>query len=979
MAALDSTFAFAPSALLADIPATAEPASTATKVGNVAPPVVKPPREQPLTGGSLTSLDKPRPPAFKEPTLLASSIALPDIGAGLRASLSQALELAESAPQAAGRALQALGRVWPGGLASMLRAGLSHALQLAESAPQAAGRALQALGRLWPGGMAAMGAAIRGMGPAAARVAVIALTAVVDVLALPALIATMGLAIFAQPTGDGTLPPGARDAEPKPAPQTAPQSRAPETYAPPKPINIGDLPIGKQQIQLSAQGQSSASTASNTLSQATPLLAPINDGLKQFYYAASGGLAARQAHKPQEQVKLIQGLYSQLQKVVADSNSSIAAVGSAAHSLQAIAGNPANSRFLFHDLPSAINDLKSKAGALGANRNVLKNLMASLGTWLEQAHVFVKGGSHVLPKPPSQLAGTSGQGVNKAAADLEAAYTGAQTALNSAAGAQAPVKTATTGTLDKAAPMAMTPETIGWFNPATGALSATPAGQRDSSIQTQWVNELPAGLKHVADVWVNPSTREVSQTARPADGRWIHAQVGSNGPMKTEVSEPGQGGRPLDPSISEPGGKLAVIPAKQKFFIKFFGGKPPEKSDMLLIAFLAIQAAGALIGKDTSDVQKQALRDGKALQREGDSPSTVAFKPALAPDRDLSSPVKQGEAIVEAWSNYATQIQSGLKSGGVADKLTADKLPFSKAVADWTDLQLGTLKGLLADLKTAKSEQQKTASLKEMVDFKLETPSFDMGGEALAEPTQYDPVTNRPNRKLASLIAAANGQATRDFGRIRPRLGLAPTPDSAAPGSASAVPPIQLNKLAAVLSQPQGAATSQPSVTAQPSVKPGQRPDEKAALTAVKSAIKDANLRSQPQVGRLIDLKFTLDMFLDPALHKDADAVTRATTKAFSLYTSLRRVWGESSDEMKNTINSGALPSMDTDVIQPLRKLLSDLPKPAATSSAEPTVTPTQSSSPALPEPAAAGKSEPSTTPIPTSSPALPAQGDTAP
>jgi hypothetical protein len=504
--ALDSTFAFAPSALVADIPATMEPESTTTKVGTVSPKSEKPAQELPVTGGSLTSSDKPRPPTFKfkEPTLLASSLALPfdlpDIGAGLRASLSQALEMAESAPQAAGRALQALGRVWPGGLASMA-------------------------------------AAIRAMGAGAVRLAILA----AEAISWPELMLA-GLILggpLAQPTADDTRPTDTLpldDTQLKPMPQTAPQSRgtslmrAPETFVPPVPIDVGDLPIGKQQIELAAHGQSSASAASATLSQATPLLTPINDALKQFYYAASGGLTARQAHKPQEQVKLIQGLYSQLQKVVANSNSSIAAVGSAAHSLQAIRDNPANSRFLFHDLSSAINDLKSKAGALGASRNVLKSLVASLGTWLEQAHTFVQGGSNVLPKPPSQLAATSTQGVEKAATDLAGAYARAQTALNAAAAAQASVKTASagtlptsstqpatapsyasvktasSGTLDKAAPMATAPETIGWLNPVTRSFSPTKTSAGDVQVTAQWAATLPAGGGARLNMTVDPHT-----------------------------------------------------------------------------------------------------------------------------------------------------------------------------------------------------------------------------------------------------------------------------------------------------------------------------------------------------------------------------------------------------------------------------------------------------------------------------------------
>jgi hypothetical protein len=481
--ALDPTFAFAQPALPADAPASSTVMDVSATLDN--------PKSArlPLQGGSLTSTGTPRQQSFNEPLLMASSIALPfntaGIGAGLRAALSQVLQSAESSPKAAGLALQQLARVWPGGWASL-------------------------------------GAASRALGASAMRWA----AAAIQTLTLPEVALTaFFLALFQQPAGsrdrsdmpypDGIVPPSAKQRPTHPAASqstlTSPSqrlgsSKAAELPVPAAHADIGSLPIGKLQVEFSARGQSNVSAAKATLSQATPLLTPINDALKQFYYAASGGLAARTAHQPQEQVKLIQGLYGQLQKVVADSNSSIAAVGSAAHSLQAIYGNPANSRFLFQDLSSVINDLKSNANALGASRNALKTLVASLGTWLEQAHAFVKGGSHVLPKPPSQLAGTSDRGADKAVG-LGGAYKDAQTALSNAAPSkQAPVKTASAGMLGKAALMVTAAETIGWFNPASRSFSPTQTSAGDVQVTAQWADTLPAGGGARMHMTVDPRT-----------------------------------------------------------------------------------------------------------------------------------------------------------------------------------------------------------------------------------------------------------------------------------------------------------------------------------------------------------------------------------------------------------------------------------------------------------------------------------------
>jgi hypothetical protein len=409
---------------------------------------------------------------------------------------------------------------------------------------------LQNLTRL-AGGATALASRLRPLGAGALN----ALKGIAAAVSLPTLATAFAttaavLGVFQEPLSSYTPSQGGRPApvqgrRPGPveptrdhspdAPDSAPTTNTP-TSAPP---DLSTLPIGKAQIALSQQGESNAQAAHELMTQASTQVAPLNSALRQFYFDASGGAAARANGSLRNSIATVQTAKDQLSRIVADSNGPVANLRSAARSLQKIYGNPANAGHLYSDLSTAIGNLNRDHASLTGDRNNYKALVNALETWLSAAYKHAADGSKPLPAPPGVIlaptgakASTVADGISQAARDAQQSV--ARSNANRSP-AKLPVASAASRPSTSAQPVAAASQNVGWLDPATGAFSARPSSAQAMPVKVHWVDELPGRGQRVA-MDVDGEAVEVEAEARKRSNTYelhlyfVRLHFGSGGP-----------------------------------------------------------------------------------------------------------------------------------------------------------------------------------------------------------------------------------------------------------------------------------------------------------------------------------------------------------------------------------------------------------------------------------------------------------------
>jgi hypothetical protein len=786
-------------------------------------------------------------------------------------------------------------RVLSGGPAA-LESAVSQLSALSKASPELARQALQALTRA-AGGATAFARMVAAAGAPVFR-AVSAMAAAFSLAQLSAALVIAGgiLGLTAEGVNTGEqahLDRAKRMLRPQTNPLDLPRTdhgRAPDSQMPrssdsaaaPTQIDPASLPIVQQQTALADNGGASIRAASQQLTAANPLIHKANDAIKQFYYATSGGDAAWKAKTPQAQVQAVQQLRDELNQIVKSSNPSVAAVSSAAKSLQAIFGNPANAKFLAPNIADVIHNLKAHAADLGGMRDTIKKVVTSLDAWLPAAYRFTADRAQPLPAPPSVTYTPPGESAAKVRGGLLGAVN------------------ATTLKLSGGAPAL--PASLPTKQPALPTVSSTASATMPSF---DWVDEMPVGAKHVADVWVNPTTREVSQTSHAGGANWVKIQLGS-------LSD-------------EAPGALAVIPKKnmaQQLVGRLFGGgKKPDKNDLIAILF-----ASSLVLQWKSQTQQDSAM--KPLP-------TTAIR-SWTPVSPLTTPDDRGSAVVKAWSSYATQIEDRLRTDGAANKVTVSGRTFGEEVNAYLDDKIGALKRDQVRLISAKTPQDKLNVLAAMAEFTMPRTSFRME-EGWASGIFPDVSINRPNATLNALIDEVNQQSRNDMRSIVRAPGLqvdstAGKPENSTtqprpvpqPSSEAVADPDALNKFVQSTKGPAAANLSQPAVAVAPATT-NTAPnsallDSKAALAKVARAVASERLDNPPRTDKFANVRFNLEMFLDPKQPRTYEVIAAAHARATHLFYAFRQVMTESDPLARSEITAAML-SIDNDVLKPLASM----------------------------------------------------------
>lgn len=283
----------------------------------------------------------------------------------------------------------------------------------------------------------------------------------------------------------------------------------------PEPLPLSERPIIKQQMALNQSGIANQQLANQTLDAGIALLPDLNGSLRQFYFDASGGAAARTQGALRPSIARVQEIKEVLSALVNESNEPVAGIKSAARSLQQIYGNPANAGQLFPDLAQVISGFNDAYQTRATLRNDFKSLVLRLDTWLGQAYRHAADGTEMLPVVPLPVLTPAGTDANAVARELLSAAQQAQQALdrsNALRSQPVPVTPAPTAgpTTPSDAATAAAPVNVGWADPATGRFSSQRIGPQSVLVKAQFVDALSgAGQRVTMNVEGEPVEVEV--------------------------------------------------------------------------------------------------------------------------------------------------------------------------------------------------------------------------------------------------------------------------------------------------------------------------------------------------------------------------------------------------------------------------------------------------------------------------------------
>ena len=671
-------------------------------------------------------------------------------------------------------------------------------------------------------------------------------------------------------------------------------------------------------------------SAADTLSRATPITQQLNAAVKDFYQEASGGRAARSNHSMTASLQTVAELRRQLNDVIADSNSLVAASS---------ANHP----------------------TLDSWRNNLVQSRKAVDVWLKDANAYAAGltgpggkptATPALPLPPKVVLSTPGSKLSatQEAAAIQQRYDSANAVLQ------------------------------------RSAVKPVSAAQGAGGIKTpklELVTRMPASVKYTASVWVNTTTGEASATARSGSD-WLKGTVGTNAmPMSDDSSNGVTGaGKP----------RTGTYNLNQFFFQPEQDPDPKKKVNLAAIAtgVFVLSSAGGLAFSVYQHVRSESTaREDRA---EAAWQPSVALQ-AMPVKGELPGTNAQGAQIVATWQHFLGQAPAVLRANGASEKSVAAFQAASTAFIN------GQLLPVQAQLQRTTDPKAKSQLLQAMANLKF--PALSVA---------VDPADPRASRTTKTLVAV--GEAIKDG--VNNSLSLilnsaaAPKPLAATP-TVNAAPPTQQNVAPAVTplapketaqqqqarlkalvdratpqarvavpptpaitpptvatqapkTQPRATTPTAPTVSPTPSqpappvTAKTSPPDSKAALNRISKLVADAGLTNPPSTGRWGDIKFTRDMFINPAQQGDGPALLAAIGQARKLFDAVGEVWKSSSPAVKEEINRGPWASINA-VLGDLTNRYNNA-KPAA---------PTES--PGTPD---AVPAEPTPSPRPVSEPAMP-------
>jgi hypothetical protein len=360
------------------------------------------------------------------------------------------------------------------------------------------------------------------------------------------------------PSGGVPLPSTQSVTPPQPLPSnilsggaTGAVGDAPLTSPPISRPNVG-LPTAKPPVDPAVQraqatftqGLSDAQTANTQINALRSKPAgsdgQLQSGAAQFYWDITGGGAGLQ--RTHATLRTLESRIAEARRVYADANAPLSELKAAYARLTGAVTSPGG-----YGLAPEATDSWMNVGRWSNDaewwRTQLNQTANAFSSWVSTAWEYVSDATHrpqqaALPSPP--LGANAG------------VYEAWQAAMSYLSG-----------------------------RPATTPLPATadlPSSTTTAQPRLELVNQFPASVQSVADVWVNPDTGAVSTSERPAGEGWIYMQIGRNLP-------PGNGESNANPETHLHQHFWTVMPGGP-------GGGGGNKALLILTAVLGTIGAG---------------------------------------------------------------------------------------------------------------------------------------------------------------------------------------------------------------------------------------------------------------------------------------------------------------------------------------------------------------------------------------------------
>jgi hypothetical protein len=763
----------------------------------------------------------------------------------------------------------------------------------------------------------------------------------------------------------------------------APVSTVPA--ATPTPVALQDLPIGRQQIALNQSGIDNVTAARQSMARGSALLPNLNQSLRQFYFDASGGVAARSQGVLQRSIAQVQQIKDQLSQIVSGSNESVAGIRAAARALQRIYGNPANAGQLFSDLSQSISGLNQAYAEQSGVRNDFKALVNRLDTWLSQAYKHAADGFQALPAPPLPVLSPAGTDPNAVATGLQTAAQNAQQSLdrsNTQRSQPAAV-----------APAAVTaPNSLGWMDPTNGALSSQRSALANVPVTARWADTLPSGGQRFS-MNVDANSGQPQAAGDPNPG------VPVEGTMKLDASgltvhlRPG-GGKDPDPNwrnkVLAALGTVGVTAFFASGQVQFAHTAAEDRRvGTLQPDFVnAERSAQTLLnglGPNSSEADVKAARE--AVWRNYFEAANGTLQGAQW-QRVLNIPGLGGGSMFS--SNDMQQIRAeqerflvGLRSQPVPSRNGGEigLGAFNRApVLEGDPLKTQHFNSVMQKVNTEVRQQLALVPGRTAGDAKVGafTPRpFDVnayvrdhGSELASDAGRKQAHVTLWRHHLNQVLPALGNSRTTAEQREAFRLeaerwlsseNLDPTQLILLPGNADAQPvlassiaaarrdvdrleaqmpkrPSMLDDLrrapspsATTAATPNpGTATPPSAVRPTPRVSAPPQRDATAILGDVNRAVADAQLNQPPQATSFEQLRFKLEMFFNAGAPRTAAAIDDAARRANNLFLAIKAI-GEA-NPMFNASFAQLLNALNADVLVPLGQLQADPVLPTAPS-----------------------------------------------
>jgi hypothetical protein len=741
--------------------------------------------------------------------------------------------------------------------------------------------------------------------------------------------------------------------------------------AQPEPLPLTERPIVKQQIALNQSGIANQQLANQTLHAGIALLQDLNGSLRQFYFDASGGAAARTQGALRPSIARVQEIKEVLSALVKESNEPVAGIKSAARSLQQIYGNPANAGQLFPDLAQVIRGFNDAYNNRATLRNDFKSLVLRLDTWIRQAYRHAADGSESLPAVPLPVLTSPGTDADAVARDMLSAAQQAQQALdrsNALRSQPVPVTPAPTAgpTTPSDAATAAAPVNVGWVDLATGRFSSQRIGPQSVLVKAQFVDALSgAGQRVTMNVEGEPVEVEViePQPESGGGGSWanfyqLNVYGGDGG------GSPG-GGRGVDWRNAVLAALTVVLPT-----IYFAHGQAErDRVGNLQPDFSGADRQSALLldrlGPNSTEGEAKDVRE--AIWRMYFDAANAKLKEARW-QRVLNIPGLGGgpmfsEQDMRAMSDEQTQFLDRLRTQPLPSRFGGD---LGIGLFDRTPQFAGD-KPLKAHHFNSVMQKVNGAVRQQLVLMPSRTADHPGIGTFSPRPFDVNTYVRDHPQELATkegrrqafvalwrhhldqvLPAVGNARLTPEqvqaFRMESERWLNSPQLDPAQlvllPGNTDVQPVLatavaaarrDADRLLSLVPSPPSAleqlllapepttpadTTDSPNPLAQPSepsVSPAPLRNAQAVLDDVKQAIADARLNGPPQPEKLSEVRFTPDMFFEPGQPRTAEAIDAAYVRARDLYDAIsaigksNRAYTASFIELLNAFNNDVL------------------------------------------------------------------------